>query len=40
MIPSMWTHGYFLPETPLTNRSYDAFGYYLCWLTRDGTCGA
>ena len=28
MIPSMWTHGWFIPETPLTNRSYDAFGYY------------
>ncbi|MFI5258716.1 MAG: hypothetical protein ACHQ01_03780, partial [Candidatus Limnocylindrales bacterium] len=28
MIPSMWTHGWFVPETPLTNRSYDAFGYY------------
>jgi hypothetical protein len=28
MLPSMWTNGYFQPETPLTNRSYDAFGYY------------
>jgi hypothetical protein len=28
MIPSMWTKGYFFPETALTNRSYDAFGYY------------
>jgi len=28
MIPSMWERGYFIPETPLTNRSYDAFGYY------------
>ena len=28
MIPSMWENGYFKPETPLTNRSYDAFGYY------------
>jgi hypothetical protein len=28
MIPSMWEKGYFIPETALTNRSYDAFGYY------------
>jgi hypothetical protein len=28
MIPGMWKNGYFTPETPLTNRSYDAFGYY------------
>ncbi len=28
MIPSMWIKGYFDPEIPLTNRSYDAFGYY------------
>jgi hypothetical protein len=28
MIPSMWTKGYFVPETALTNRTYDAFGYY------------
>jgi hypothetical protein len=28
IIPGMWTHGYFLPETPLINRTYDAFGYY------------
>ena len=28
MIPSMWEKGYFYPEKALTNRSYDAFGYY------------
>ena len=28
MIPSMWQKGYFIPETALTSRSYDAFGYY------------
>lgn len=28
MIPSMWKDGYLKPETPLTERSYDAFGYY------------
>jgi hypothetical protein len=27
-IAGMWTNDYFTPETPLTNRSYDAFGYY------------
>jgi hypothetical protein len=28
MLQSTWTNGYFTPETPLTNRSYDAIGYY------------
>jgi hypothetical protein len=28
MLQSTWTNGYFTPETALTNRSYDAFGYY------------
>ena len=28
MIPSMWKNGYLHPERPLTNRSYDAFGWY------------
>ncbi len=27
-VPGMWKNDYFTPETPLTNRSYDAFGYY------------
>jgi hypothetical protein len=27
MIPGMWTYHYFVPETSLTNRSYDGFGY-------------
>ena len=27
-LPSDWIQGYFTPETALTNRSYDAFGYY------------
>ncbi len=28
MLPDTWTKGWFDPELPLTNRSYDAFGYY------------
>jgi hypothetical protein len=28
MMQSMWQKGYYVPETPLTNRSYDAYGYY------------
>jgi hypothetical protein len=28
MLQSTWTNGYFTPETALTNRSYDAIGYY------------
>ena len=28
MLQSTWTNGYFTPEVPLTNRSYDAIGYY------------
>src|SRR5450759_862843 len=28
MLASTWTNGYFKPETALTNRSYDAIGYY------------
>ena len=29
MLPSMWKNGWFgRPETALTNRTYDAFGYY------------
>ena len=29
MLPSMWKNGWFaVPETALTNRTYDAFGYY------------
>jgi hypothetical protein len=28
IIPSMWQKGYFVPEIALTNRSYDAFGYF------------
>ncbi|HEX7590885.1 MAG TPA: hypothetical protein VF375_02965 [Candidatus Limnocylindrales bacterium] len=28
MLASTWANGYFKPEIPLTNRSYDAFGYY------------
>ena len=28
MIPSMWKVGYMNAEQPLTNRSYDAFGWY------------
>jgi hypothetical protein len=28
MLPSMWQKGYFTPEIALTNRSYDAYGYF------------
>ena len=28
MLAGKWKYDYFTPETPLTNRSYDAFGYY------------
>ncbi len=27
-LAGVWTRGYFVPESALTNRSYDAFGYY------------
>jgi hypothetical protein len=27
-LPNQWRYAYFVPETALTNRSYDAFGYY------------
>ena len=37
MIAGKWKNDYFTPETPLTNRAYDAFGYYalLDYLGRD-----